>query len=177
MRAPTDTGQVASHYAVLRANGAMHWGDDMPGLPGMNVYAPEDGIVTAVVYGKGTSVALPPPWNGYGPGVVEIRGASGVWHVLAHVHPGVLAPGVAVHEGEVVGTLPMAVGAAGPHVHWEVRTGRAIDSPSTRGANTIDPQLWLTAGAPAAIAASAPAGSGWGVLLVLLLLFAAGGKR
>ena len=123
MRAPTGTGAVSSGYAVLRANGAMHWGDDMPGIPGAPVYAPEDGVVTAVVYGKGTAVALPAPWNGYGPGVVELRGASGVWHVLAHVKPGILAPGAKVTEGEIVGTMPLAVGASGPHVPAVPRSG------------------------------------------------------
>lgn len=187
MRAPTASGRVSSGYGVKRADGRMHWGDDMPGRAGEAVYAPEGGIVTAVEYGHGTAIALPHPWNGYGPGVVQILGDTGVWHTLAHVRPGVLAPGVRVEEGAAVGTLPAAVGASGPHVHWEVRTGHPIDDPTTRAANTVDPQEWLATarGVQAAQAArpawqgggGAPAADGgWGVLLLVALLLL-GGRR
>lgn len=133
----------ASGYGAKRARGVVHYAWDLPGVEDAPVVAPEDAIVTGIRYnGTGGSVKLPPPWDGYGPGIVLLRGASGVWHLLAHVAPSVMV-GQTVREGQDVATLTRNVGASGPHVHWEVRTGRAIDSPQTRAKNTVSPQAWL----------------------------------
>jgi murein DD-endopeptidase MepM/ murein hydrolase activator NlpD len=116
-----------------------------------------------------TSVAGDKRFDGYGPAGVLIKGDSGVFHLLAHIDPGGWTPvagtavfhtptleaptdhvktpdvGDVVVEGEQVGRMATHVGAAGPHVHWEVRK-QPIDNPTTRELNTFDPTQWVTAG-------------------------------
>jgi len=139
---------VRSGYGATRPGGN-HWGVDLPGRAGQVVRTPESGIVVAIERGAGTSIALRPPFDGYGPGAVLIHGDSGVWHLLAHVKllPVGLMVGSQVEAGAVVGVMPRAVGKAGPHTHWEVRVHKPIDSPRDRHANTIDPKAWLLASA------------------------------
>lgn len=169
-RAPVDGApNLASGYGQRSLSGRLqeHYGWDLAGSAGDAVRAPEAGTVVAVWVDDAT-----PPWVGYGPGGVELLGASGVWHVLAHVDPSSLMVDVGemVAEGELLGRMPSHVGAAGPHVHWEVRTGRAVDSPDTRAGNTMVPGAWLAqvrAGAPPR--GGSPRG-GWGWLLLLLII-------
>lgn len=148
MRAPTDSYVVHSAYGEVREHNVHHWGEDIVGPWGEPVKAPESGVVERVAKGKGTAIKLTPPFDGYGPGVVLIHGDSGVWHLLAHVDPASIAVkvGERVTEGATVAKLARAVGAAGPHVHWEVRVHQAIDSPSTREGNTVRPAEWLDGG-------------------------------
>lgn len=182
--APSDH---AEQYGSTRTGGVRHWGWDLPGAAGSAVVAPEDGVVVeAVSNGSARTIKLAPPWDGYGPGVVLLRGASGVWHLLAHVKPFV-ATGQKVREGDAVAAMTAGVGLAGPHVHWEVRVKQAHDSPSTRERNTQDPQAWLDGDHPiwdqvkdtvttvARNAVNRKIQSG--MLLVLLLLFMSQRKR
>lgn len=151
MRYPVERVRVASGYGQTRAGGVRHWGLDLAGAYGTVVYSPEAGIVLYVSKGTGTAIKLPPPLDGYGPGAIVIVGKSGVYHLLAHLDPASIEvrAGNLVAEGQRVATMPRKVGAAGPHTHWEVRTGKAYDNPATREANTMDPDEWVRTGAPA----------------------------
>jgi murein DD-endopeptidase MepM/ murein hydrolase activator NlpD len=142
---------VASPYKDPRRTGDnAHFGVDLAGNAGDVVRAPEAMTIVAVESIPDPEIAantrlvtaaqggIGTPFDGYGPGVVLGRGASGRFHLLAHVHPAGAAVGESVDEGDPVGELVSHVGAASPHVHWEVRAV-AIDTPATREANTVDP--------------------------------------
>lgn len=122
-------------YGVYRDwQSAWHWALDIANPVGADVVSPEDGVVVNRWDDNTTA-----PFAGYGPGGVLVRGASGWFHLLAHMNASV-AVGDRVSSGEVVGhtgELPR-----GSHCHWEVRR-LPIDSPATRGANTINPIAWL----------------------------------
>lgn len=111
--------------------GTWHWGVDLPAPIGAPVVAPEDMAVIATWSNDAT-----PPFSGYGPGGVLGRGASGRYHLLAHLAP-VASPATSYRAGERIGSVGTPA-----HVHWEVRA-RPIDSPTTRRRNTIPPLRWL----------------------------------
>lgn len=135
--------------AVVPTTGTRRWGDYRPGHEtwnplhagvdlvapvGTSVLAPEAGSVVAV----GTRPA--PPWTGYAP-CVFMLGASGRYHLLAHLSGGPLlvAVGQPVQLGQALGTI----GAAERHTHWEVRTlaHRGGHEPAIE--HSLSPGDWL----------------------------------
>lgn len=96
-----------------------------------DIFAPEIGIVIAVSDGKSA------PYQGYGPGVILIQGASGYYHLLSHLdlHSIAVRPGSPVFEGQKLATFNREIG----HTHYEVR--RQPTGPSET--NTISPLKWL----------------------------------
>jgi len=109
-----------------------HWGVDTFTLDGSReVVAPERGTVAVVTDGRS------PPWVGYGPGLVLLAGASGFYHMLAHLESGSVRVrvGQQLAEGAPIGRFDAEYG----HCHYEVR--RKPIGPSS--SNTIDPALWL----------------------------------
>jgi murein DD-endopeptidase MepM/ murein hydrolase activator NlpD len=117
-----------------------------------DVFAPEDGTVITV---SGDA----PPFAGYGPGIVLLKGRSGFYHLLAHLELGSVKvmPGMNIAEGAPIGRFD----AAHAHCHYEVR--RNPTGPSEL--NTVDPIAWLES-----------AGGSNGLVMLLLLggLLAAG---
>jgi murein DD-endopeptidase MepM/ murein hydrolase activator NlpD len=108
-----------------------HWGVDTFTIDGSrSVVVPESGVVVAS--SDGTS----PPFVGYGPAVVLIKGASGVYHLLAHLERGSIkvSVGQLVSEGDPVGRFDADYG----HCHYEIR--RKPYGPGDT--NTIDPIAW-----------------------------------
>lgn len=105
-----------------------HWGLDLFGKGSRNVISPADGEVVAVAPGSG------PPWSGYGPMVVAIRG-GGKYLVMTHLDRAVVAKGDRVREGQLIGTFDADYG----HTHFEVR--HELTGPSST--NTMDPFAWL----------------------------------
>lgn len=155
--APSTTS--GSAYGRWRqAQGVWHWGVDLAGRAGAPVVAPEAMTVVDVQAGDPDAeanttleassplTAIRNPWQGYGPGIVLGLGASGLYHLLAHVAHPTVGIGDTVDEGAPVGELASHVGASQPHVHWELRR-HAIDTPDTRGADTVDPLAWVATGA------------------------------
>lgn len=128
-----------------------HWGVDTFAIT-PEIYAPEAGVVVAVADGSS------PPFSGYGPGVVLIKGASGFYHLLAHLDLG----SVRVRKDEQIaeGALVGRYNAAYAHCHYEVR----IKPTGPSATNTINPEKWL----------AATKGGGIGMLLLLGGLLAAG---
>jgi murein DD-endopeptidase MepM/ murein hydrolase activator NlpD len=115
-----------------------------------------------------------PPFVGYGPAGVLAQGDSGVYHLLGHLDPAGWTDasrptkGQRFDVGEEIGfpapTGSPGVGAAKPHVHWEVRV-EPIDSPATRGGNTLDPVQWAR-GFSSSTRVGAPAADGlWFLVL------------
>jgi murein DD-endopeptidase MepM/ murein hydrolase activator NlpD len=113
-----------------------HWGMDLGGAAGAPVFAPEDAVVDTIA--SGTS----PPFTGYDPGVVLLKGRSGRYHLLGHTR-GSVAVGQSVKEGQQVGTIGIN------HVHWEVRKQRLPNysafarTDDAHKANNINPRLWI----------------------------------
>jgi murein DD-endopeptidase MepM/ murein hydrolase activator NlpD len=113
------------------------------------------------------------PFVGYGPAGVLAKGDSGIYHLLAHLDPTAWSDdnrptiGQRYDVGEQVGFPSRDV--APSHVHWEVRI-KPIDSPDTRGGNTLDPLQW--ANGFSVTKAGAPSG-GIPWWLVVLVLYAA----
>ncbi len=114
-----------------------HPGVDVAGYAGTEVVAPEDGVVVATSNGEGS------PFGGYGPWLIVLRGASGKYHLLAHLAPATagLAPiNATFRAGQKVGVTSSA-----NHTHWEVRK-RAVplwDKGENNGTNNLDPIAWL----------------------------------
>lgn len=131
-----------------------HWGMDLFAGSDRRVVAPESGVVVAVANGSA------PPWSGFGPGVVVVRGVSGVFHLLSHLEYSTIQVGVGlpVSEGTPIGKYDARIA----HTHYEVR--RKLTGPSAE--NTIDPKVWLEA--------QGDGGGGIGKLLLLAGLFGAG---
>jgi murein DD-endopeptidase MepM/ murein hydrolase activator NlpD len=184
-----------------------HFGLDLAGTAGDPVGAPENGTIVEVwghgsdgTRADNTSVADDARFQGYGPAGVLIKGDSGVFHLLAHLDPQgwddsivplIITPmivlpkpvikspvkGDVVIEGEQVGRMPTHVGAAQPHVHWEVRK-QPIDNPTTRELNTFDPAKWVAAGGDTGklaetttVAKKPPGGIPWWGWLIIGYLF------
>jgi murein DD-endopeptidase MepM/ murein hydrolase activator NlpD len=98
------------------------------------VVAPDSGVVVAVSDGSS------PPWSGYGPGVVVIRGDSGKFLLLGHLDYSTIdvTLGERVAEGQFVAQFDDGIG----HTHFEVR--RELTGPSET--NTLDPSSWVGGG-------------------------------
>lgn len=130
-----------------------HWGVDTFTIGGIrDVWAPEAGVVVAVADGSS------PPFSGYGPGVVLLKGGSGFYHLLSHLDYSTIK--VSVGQQLAEGAPIAKFSAAYAHCHYEVR--RKPTGPSET--NTINPEQWLRAQKGGAI----------GTLLVLGGLFAVG---
>lgn len=152
-RCPTDTCKTSPHggYHFWRPDqvdpksgtrGVMHWAWDLSGTAGSTpVYAPEDGFVVE------TATGLSSPWTGFNPGLVLIKGVSGVYHVLGHLDYNkiIVRGGQPVALGQKVGVMGIS------HTHWEIRHNRVPDwgcCPTfwqAHGPNSIDPAEWLAA--------------------------------
>jgi len=115
-----------------------HPGVDVAGTAGTAVMAPENGVVVAT--GDGNSA----PFVGYGPWFAIIQGASGKFHMLAHLDPTTSSMATAaqvVSAGDQLGTTSSA-----NHTHWEVRDQMVPDfaNGADNFSNNSDPVAWLS---------------------------------
>lgn len=153
-RFPVDTVSIASGYRDPRRN-PTHFGVDLAGKDGTLVRAPErmDILFSDVTDDpdRADNTTHPAPFDGYGPGVVVGRGASGRFHLLAHLGRVGVSKGDSVDEGQVVGAMAAHVGASGSHTHWEVRDVAVDDGPATRERHTVDPAVWVRTGGRAEV--------------------------
>lgn len=158
-------------FKNVRPGGVLHLGVDLTGSPGQAVLAPESGVVTDVLGSAdperadntklpGTSTSakrgfprIAAPWDGYGPGIVVVRGDDGKFHLMAHLATQTVAEGDRVAEGQRIGTMATHVGASGSHVHWEVR-GHAVDTFQGRAADVVDPGRWVAGSSGASTSSS-----------------------
>lgn len=90
--------------------GRHHDGIDIPGRPGMNILAADDGVV---VY-SGDEM------GGYG-NIVVLSHDKGFFSVYAHNKKNHVKRGQRVHRGQVIALLGNSGNSTGPHLHFEVR--------------------------------------------------------
>lgn len=114
----------------------LHPGIDLGAPRGTPVYAPEAGVIYKATAGT-------PPFGGYGPWVVLLQGASGIFHLFAHLDAATAAQGQAgmqVREGQQIGTVSSA-----NHTHWETRKKPVPNfaAGETNFDNNIDPTAWF----------------------------------
>jgi murein DD-endopeptidase MepM/ murein hydrolase activator NlpD len=114
-----------------------HPGIDAGGVQGTVVRYPEDGTIVLVATGSA------PPWEGYGPFLALVKGASGYYHLLAHLEPGSVLGGVGA-QGKA--GQPIAKTSSANHTHWEVRKKVTpnYSANETNLDNNIDPMQWLS---------------------------------
>jgi murein DD-endopeptidase MepM/ murein hydrolase activator NlpD len=123
-----------------------------------DVFAPESGVVERVSDGKSV------PFQGYGPGVILIRGDSGFYHLLSHLNFSTIsvAPGQRIFDGQRIAQFDREIA----HTHYEVR--REPIGPSAT--NTIDPAVWLAAQQRKLVATAPPVQpSNTGIKLVAVM--------
>jgi murein DD-endopeptidase MepM/ murein hydrolase activator NlpD len=97
--------------------GRHHDGIDIPGRPGTNILAADDGIV---VY-SGNAL------GGYG-NIVVLSHEGGFFSVYAHNQKNKVRRGQRIHRGQVVALLGSTGHSTGPHLHFEIRRdSRPID--------------------------------------------------
>jgi murein DD-endopeptidase MepM/ murein hydrolase activator NlpD len=146
-------------WLAPRDNGRrLHAGIDLAGPPGARVVAPVAGEVVLA----GRDVDQPRiggwKWNGYGPGLVMIKGADGYFHLLSHLGE---SPSVEVGDRVSVGAVVGVVSHL-RHVHWEVRRSLVPPPGLAVVEVAIDPRAYLsgveTAYRPSMAAPSNPGG-------------------
>lgn len=127
---PADYGEAAAKFGAPRS-GRLHEGQDIFAKPGTPLVAVRDGIV---VDGAGG-----PSFYSYGGGndVVIYSPIDDRSYVYLHMlHPALVKEGDHVKAGQVVGQLGCTGSCDGPHLHFEVRLGRAVYGPQKKA---IDP--------------------------------------
>ena len=135
LRGPHDFGDKIARFGAPRS-GHIHEGQDIFGKTGTPEVAVHDGIV--VDRGKTTD----PDDGGRGNYVVIYSPSDSHSFVYMHMlKPSPVQLGDKVHSGDVVGQLGCTGSCDGPHLHFEVRIGKA-----SLGADTkpIDPLPFLT---------------------------------
>lgn len=144
--APPRIAPVASYAPIVerrawlasRAHGQrLHAGVDLAARPGTPVLSPEAGRVVLVELNADAS----PAWKGYGPALVIIEGASGVFHRLTHL----AASGVVVRPGDILASSGVPVGRISTlaHTHWEVMVQPRRTEPFATVELSLDPLAWV----------------------------------
>ena len=87
-----------------------HYGIDLAGPHGLNIYATGDGVVTISEYNR----------HGYGKEVLIDHG-FGYTSRYAHLQELLVKPGDRVQRGQVIGKLGSTGRSTGPHLHYEIR--------------------------------------------------------
>lgn len=94
----------------------MHAGVDIPGPTGTPIYATADG-----------TVAHAERQGGYG-NMVELDHGKGIATRYGHLSKILVAPGAAVHRGDLIALMGSTGRSTGPHLHYEVRIdGHAVN--------------------------------------------------
>lgn len=150
-----------------------HYAWDLGGKVGTPVYAPED--LEVVQWAAGDDDAAQKRLTGYGPAVILAKGASGVWHVLAHLDGWAWSGdkkdrlpwiGRKYKAGDLVGEISKL-----NHVHWEIRLAPWPPTGDARKPYTMDPARWIAGDPiPPAPASKPPKSSPIGGAAVALLI-------
>ena len=115
-------GRITTPYGGCTAAMCPHWGIDIAAPPGTPVLAAADGVVAAVGWDP----------DGYGHYIVVDHG--GGWQTLyAHLESAALSGnkmtlGMAVRQGDAIGSLGSSGASTGPHLHFELlQNGAHVD--------------------------------------------------
>jgi murein DD-endopeptidase MepM/ murein hydrolase activator NlpD len=131
---PHDFGDRIAHFGAPRY-GHIHEGQDIFGKPGTPEVAVHDGVV--VDRGKVTS----PDSGGRGNFLTIYSPQDNHSFVYMHMlKPSPVMLGKTVHAGQLVGRLGCTGSCDGPHLHFEVRIGKATPGAETKA---IDPLQYL----------------------------------
>jgi murein DD-endopeptidase MepM/ murein hydrolase activator NlpD len=134
LRGPHDFGTAIDRFGAPRS-GHVHEGQDIFGKVGTPEVAVHDGVV--VDRGKNTD----PDSGGRGNFLAIYSPRDDRSFVYMHMlKPPPVGVGQHVHAGEVVGQLGCSGECDGPHLHFEVRIGRASAGADTKA---IDPLPYL----------------------------------
>lgn len=110
---PAPAARMSSHFGKrsdpIHQRWVLHKGIDLSGYPGMEIYAPADGVVIW------TGVR-----GGYGRTVVLDHGA-GLQSHFAHLRRWLVQPGDRVKRGDLIAEMGNTGRSTGPHLHYEVR--------------------------------------------------------
>ena len=131
---PHDFGGPDARFGASRY-GHVHEGQDIFGKPG----TPEVAVHDGVVLDRGRSGAR----YSAGRGNYLVIYSPSDNHSFVYMHmlkPSPLQPGDSVHAGRVIGKLGCSGSCDGPHLHLEVRIGRATLRSDTR---PVDPLPYL----------------------------------
>jgi murein DD-endopeptidase MepM/ murein hydrolase activator NlpD len=127
----------------------VHHGIDMPNPIGQTLRAAGSGTVVWAADGlriEGGSFQNSPSYGN----VIVIRHDFGyrgqpLFTLYAHLSGVLATPGQFVNAGDVIGLIGNTGRVTGPHVHFEVRMGKAGDSPNAIPlyGETVNPLLWM----------------------------------
>ena len=119
------TSGFGMRYHPILHFARMHKGIDFGARWGSPIVASADGIVARAGWA-----------GGYGQ-QVRINHASGIATSYSHMSRMVVAPGTAVHQGQLIGYVGTTGLSTGPHLHYETyRNGVAVNPLSVRFAST-----------------------------------------
>ncbi|WP_307097826.1 M23 family metallopeptidase [Arthrobacter sp. V1I9] len=123
MRWPLDSFVITQGFHGINKDYKYeHWGTDLAADEGVDIKAPEGGVITAVNSG----------WKkgGYfGGNYVKMTGDSGYSYYMGHMSSVAATAGKRVNQGEVIGEVGSTGQATGPHVHFEMyKGGKAVDA-------------------------------------------------
>ena len=119
------TGGFGERVDPFNGEGAFHTGVDISSNYGHPVIAPADGVVTFAA-----------PESGYGNLLVLDHG-YGISTRYGHLSGFTVAPGQAVHRGEVIAYVGLTGRSTGPHLHYEVRINGVAVNPYKYLRNTM----------------------------------------
>ena len=122
VRKPVPEGRISSPFGwrvhPLLGYRRLHAGVDYAAEKGTPIFAAGNGVVEKAG-----------PSSGYG-NMIEIRHANGYETVYGHQSAFAkgMAPGVTVHQGQIIGYVGSTGLSTGPHLHFEVRiNGQPVD--------------------------------------------------
>ncbi|MDO8462108.1 MAG: M23 family metallopeptidase [Deltaproteobacteria bacterium] len=108
-------GRLTSRFGMR--NGSRHDGIDIAARPGTDIRASADG---RVVYSQRL--------RGYG-NLILLKHSDDFFTAYAHNSKNLVKKGRKVKKGQVIGKVGSTGHATGPHLHFEVRKGRAARNP------------------------------------------------
>jgi LysM repeat protein len=108
---PTSARRITQYY-----KGAAHFGLDIGGPTGTQIYAAEDGVV------------LTSGWNSSGYGyMIVIDHGGGLYTRYGHFSRLLVSAGDTVQRGDVIGLMGSTGRSTGPHLHFEVLVGGLLN--------------------------------------------------
>jgi murein DD-endopeptidase MepM/ murein hydrolase activator NlpD len=117
MRWPLDSFIITQGFHGINKDfGYEHWGTDLAANEGVEIKAPESGVITAVNSGW-------KPGGYFGGNYVKLSGDSGHSYYMGHMSAVLVNGGNRVSEGQVIGKVGSTGQATGPHVHFEMYKG------------------------------------------------------
>ncbi len=95
-----------------------HWGIDVSGKTGNPIFAVDNGVI---VYAG---------WHAMGYGnVIALDHGNGMQSLYAHLNAFNVACGAFVYQGDIIGYLGNTGNSSGPHLHFELLSGRTRVNP------------------------------------------------